>query len=133
MVKSVPSNSTSAATDERVSPGSKPTPSTPGSSDGAAETTAVGSPPVATSTGSTPAKRKGAGINTEAQANALGDQIGWFYNWNPTLGFSPPSGVEYLIMNWGLKTEATWADAAKDAIASGAQYLLGMVRDLKTT
>ncbi|KAM0749946.1 hypothetical protein T439DRAFT_279891, partial [Meredithblackwellia eburnea MCA 4105] len=52
-------------------------------------------------------------------------KISWAYNWANAAGGSLSSGVEYVPMMWGQKSQDGWSAAAKAAIAAGSTHLLG--------
>ena len=55
-----------------------------------------------------------------------GSKSSWVYNWASSTKDGVPSGMEYVPMLWGDKTDKTndWETSAKKAIASGSKHLL---------
>lgn len=63
------------------------------------------------------AKKQGAAYNDASAAQALGNGVGWAYNWASSPDGSLPDGVEYVPMLWGTKTLTQFL--------SGIEALLG--------
>lgn len=68
------------------------------------------------SSGST-VKKQGAAYNDASAVEALGNGVGWAYNWASSSDGSLPDGVEYVPMLWGTKTITQFM--------SGIEALLG--------
>ncbi|MFO0583873.1 MAG: glycoside hydrolase family protein [Anaeromyxobacter sp.] len=62
-------------------------------------------------------------LTSQADADALGPQVSWYYNWSTHPG-AALTGAEFVPMVWG-KIAAADVPAIEAAIPAGAKYLLG--------
>lgn len=69
------------------------------------------------SSGGSVSKKQGAAYNDANAVQALGNGVGWAYNWASSPDGSLPDGVEYVPMLWGTKTITQFT--------SGIEALLG--------